>query len=64
MHEAQQIAVDVADVERHRLLAAGQRDPAVLVGEHQQRPTAASVASLGLSSLDNTSTGRSGPSDR
>jgi hypothetical protein len=37
--EAQQIAVDVADEIRHRLVASGQRDPAVRVGEHQERPT-------------------------
>src|SRR5271163_1553275 len=37
MHEAQQVTVDVADVERHRLVATGERDAAVRVGEHQQR---------------------------
>ena len=35
--EAQQVAVDVADVERHGFAAAAQRDAAVGVGEQQKR---------------------------
>jgi hypothetical protein len=39
MHKAQHVAVDVAGVERHRLAAPGKRNPAIGVGEQQQRPT-------------------------
>ena len=39
MDEAQQVAVDIADIEGHGLGPAAQRDPAIGVGEQQQRRT-------------------------
>ena len=40
VREAQQVAVDIADVERHGFGPAAEQDPAVGVREQQQRRTA------------------------
>ena len=48
MDEAEQVAVDVADIERHRLGTAAQRDTAVVIGEQQQGAAGSVGGVLGL----------------
>jgi hypothetical protein len=48
VHEGEQVAIDVADEERHRLAAPGQQHLAVGIGEHQHGAAVGIGAIAGL----------------